>query len=59
MTFVHLPSGYGDYWVVPEHVAWLQVFGDDETKIGFVGASEPIIVDGTPDDVGVKLQPGS
>ena len=55
MDLVKLESADGDYWVVPEHVTWIQGWGDDETKIGIVGG-DPIIVTGTPDTVGLRLQ---
>jgi len=55
MKLVLLQSGHGDYFVVPDRVTWLQVWGADETRIGILGG-EPIVVDGTPSEVGLRLQ---
>lgn len=58
MRLIHFDAPSGDLFVVPEQVAWLQRVGAHQTRIGFAGGGEPVLVRGTPEEVGERLQAG-
>lgn len=57
MKFVLLKSRGGDYMVMPQNVAWLRSFENDQTKIGMIG-SDAILVSGSMEETAATLLAG-
>ncbi len=57
MKFVLLKSRGGNYMVMPQNVAWLRSFENDQTKIGMIG-SDAILVSGSMEETAATLLAG-
>ena len=51
MKFVKLECPFGDFLVVPEHIAFIQITAPNVSKIGFVGGGEINTVRGKPEEI--------